>query len=103
MLLAPLFRRCRRAVAAGEGYGLHLAPDIPVPLLIRATESYLDLREDEVLLGIVGRDAGGRADAGLRRDDPSDLLAGTGVMVHRWAAAALPMAGVCLAAGVDRR
>ncbi len=42
----------------------HLAPAIPQPVLAAALQSYLDLRDDEVLLAIVGADAKGRGAPG---------------------------------------
>src|SRR6185312_4683389 len=50
LLLLALSRRLGRA-DVGQ---VHLSPEIPPPVLLTALRTYLDLRKDEVLLGIVG-------------------------------------------------
>jgi rhomboid protease GluP len=53
-------------VQKGEGHA-HLAPGIPAPVLGAALQSYLDLRDDEVLVAIVGipKQGGGRLGCAL--------------------------------------
>jgi rhomboid protease GluP len=53
LLLLALIRRCRQADSEAEPC-VHLAPDIPPAMLYAALENYLEIRDDEVLLGIIG-------------------------------------------------
>lgn len=53
LLLLAMGRRCKQADSIAEPC-VHLAPAIPPVALYAALESYLEIRDDEVLLGIVG-------------------------------------------------
>ncbi len=44
---------CQQLSSVDAG-NVHIAPEIPDPVLVRAAEGYLDLQDDEVLLAIVG-------------------------------------------------
>jgi rhomboid protease GluP len=58
LVLLALCRRFRQVDTGKESF-VHLAPDIPPAALTGALESYLEVRDDEVLLGIVGAGAKG--------------------------------------------
>ena len=90
LLLLALVRRRRQADPHGTSC-VHLAPDIPPAMLYAALENYLEVRDDEVLLGIVGAGEGARGE-GLRPDDPADLLVGEAGPFTRGPAAAVPVA-----------
>ncbi len=49
-----LLALCRKLKVDDKQNRVHLAPDIPQPVLASAIQSYLDLPDDEVLLAIVG-------------------------------------------------
>jgi rhomboid protease GluP len=58
-----LFAACERLRPVDIG-DVHIAPNIPEPVLLNAAERYLDLQDDEVLLAIVGVKNTGSARAG---------------------------------------
>ena len=49
-----LLATCRRIKAGDKRKLLHLAPNIPQPVLATAIQSYLEIQDDEVLLAIAG-------------------------------------------------
>lgn len=63
LLLLALSRRCHQADSGGVPR-VHMAPHIPPAMLYAALESFLEIRDDEVLLGIVGAPAKARPGRG---------------------------------------